>query len=566
MARLQLIRLCLTRRAYSIKSSKSASSLLAEISQDEFNLASKTKASSDVQPKAPVRTRFAPSPTGFLHIGSLRTALFNYLLAKTTNGQFILRIEDTDQTRKKEGAEENIYDSLKWAGIDWDEGPTNSGPYGPYRQSKRLDIYSKYAERLIESGHAYRCFCSKNRLDKLRDSARSMTPPSMASYDRHCYHLRSEEVDELVASGQTHTIRLKSPAKYPRVTDLLHGDLDMQVQVNYSDTRYDDPVLMKSDGYPTYHLANVVDDNAMKITHVIRGEEWLPSTPKHLALYDAFGWQAPSFVHIPLLTSLEDKKLSKRTGDIGVNEYMKSGILPEALVNFVALFGWYPPAEAQGRQAGTTEIFSMEELIEKFNLNGLTKGNVKVSESKLAFLNSHYMKARISKPDELARFVAELKPLLEEKYGKLTNDKSKFEPEYIAKVIKLLQGRLSGIYDVVNEASYIYNDMPDWGNKHSMKYVENLSLKNHGGAAVKILEEFVAWWNSRDDKWTPEEIDAHLKEEAREKSYSPSVVFQSIRFAVSGSVPGAPLSELMSLLNKDNVTWRAVNALRIIKL
>ncbi|KAK9319325.1 tRNA synthetases class I, catalytic domain-containing protein [Lipomyces orientalis] len=559
------------RRLYATSSRiASASSLLQELSGNEFLRPKKVRESRTAHPTSPARTRFAPSPTGFLHLGSLRTALYNFLLARATKGKFVLRVEDTDQTRKRVGAEENIYESLQWAGISWDEGPTLGGPYGPYRQSERLDIYRNYADQLIQSGHAYRCFCTRDRLDQLRASAQKLTPPSMATYDRHCYHLDHSESERKAASGEPYTIRLKSPEKYPTVTDLLHGDLDLQVQINYADTRYDDPVLFKSDGYPTYHLANVVDDHCMKITHVIRGEEWLPSTPKHLAIYDAFGWTPPKFVHIPLLTSLQDKKLSKRTGDIGIKEYAESGILPEALVNFVALFGWSPSASADQpkvkRHNAGGEIFSMDQLTEKFNLNGLTKGNAKVSESKLEFFNAHYLKALVETPDGLDAVAREVTPLLIKKFNNITQNKSKFELDYIKQVVSLFKGKMHKVKDLPDQATYVYNDLPDWGNPDAMNYIEHLSVTNEGNAAVSILEEFAVWWNSRHEAWTPADMDSYIKDLAKERGYKLSTVFQTLRFASSGSIPGAPLPQLMILLDKENVTQRVLGALRILKL
>ncbi|KAK9238010.1 tRNA synthetases class I, catalytic domain-containing protein [Lipomyces kononenkoae] len=565
------------RRFYATRSKIStASSLFEPLSKNDF-LEPKSRGNGlnshgteNVHPSGPARTRFAPSPTGFLHLGSLRTALYNFLLARATTGEFVLRVEDTDQTRKKEGAEQNIYESLKWAGISWDEGPVNGGPYGPYRQSERLDIYRKYANQLIQSGHAYKCFCSRERLAQLLASAQKLTPPSMATYDRHCYHLDPAECERKASGGEAYTVRLKSPEKYPKVNDLLHGDVDLQVQINYADTRYDDPVLLKTDGYPTYHLASVIDDHLMKITHVIRGEEWLPSTPKHLAIYDAFGWTPPQFVHIPLLTSLEDKKLSKRTGDIGISEYAMNGVLPEALVNFVALFGWSPSAGVdrpqRKRQNIDGEILSMEKLIEKFNLNGLTKGNAKVSESKLEFFNAHYLKALIETPDGLDMIARKVQPLFIEKFSNVSNDRTKFELDYIRQVVSLFKGKIHYTKDLPDQASYVFTEFPDWGNSDSMNYIQQLSAKNEGMVAVSVIEEFLVWLNSREQPWTPAEIENFIQSLVQEKGYKSSIVFQSLRFAVSGSIPGAPLSQLMILLDKENVRRRLVGALGILKL
>lgn len=302
------------------------------------------------------------------------------------------------QNRLVQGAEENIYESLKWAGLEWDEGPIKGGPYGPYRQSERAQIYAKYAQKLIDSGHAYRCFCSKDRLDQLKTSARQLHPPSMASYDRKCSHLSHEESSHMVSDNVPHTIRFKSPQEYPEFTDLLHGKLNIQTQVNHQNPRYDDPVLVKSDGLPTYHLANVVDDHLMKITHVVRGEEWMPSTPKHIAMYRAFGWTPPSFVHIPLLTSATDKKLSKRSGDTDILSMRAKGIFPEAVLNFVALYGWSPSVH-QNQLQPHSETMYLADMVKAFDLAGLTKGNAKVDNKKLAFFNKHYFSERLSTPE-----------------------------------------------------------------------------------------------------------------------------------------------------------------------
>jgi len=302
-----------------------------------------------------VRVRFAPSPTGFLHIGSLRTALYNYLFACKHGGEFILRIEDTDQARSVPGGVENIISTLRWCEISYDEGPVldtavgEIGDYGPYVQSARLEIYKKYAQQLLEKGSAYVCTCSSERLEQVRQEqiARKEAP----KYDQHC---RKAGVRDQ-ALGVSSVIRLKIPESGTTTyDDIIHGKME------FKNALIDDQVLMKSDGYPTYHLANVVDDHLMKITHVIRGEEWLSSTPKHILLYRAFGWEPPEFAHLPLLLNTHRQKLSKRQGHVSVEEYIQEGYLPEAVLNFVALLGWNPGDER--------EIFSLEQLIEEFSL------------------------------------------------------------------------------------------------------------------------------------------------------------------------------------------------------
>lgn len=360
-------------------------------------------------PQREIRTRFAPSPTGFLHLGSLRTALYNYLLAvghrenhPGFNSKFLLRLEDTDRNRLIEDAESNLYETMNKLGLTSDENPQIGGPYAPYRQSDRAEIYKEYSERLLKDKKAYRCFCSKERLDGLRDSARLLKPPTTVSYDRHCYNKVShEEAEQRAANGEQHTVRLVSPPKYPTFTDVVHGAIDLQPQINPSDPRFDDPVLLKSDGMPTYHFANVVDDHLMKITHVIRGEEWLASTPKHVSLYEAFGWKdtMPKFVHIPLLTNLEGKKLSKRHGDVNVWSLLEKGYEVEAVINFAVLFGWNPKRELGEK---TSDVFTLPELVKLWtgeeSLQELTKSNVKVDWKKLDYLNKQHLHNKMNDP------------------------------------------------------------------------------------------------------------------------------------------------------------------------
>ncbi|KAL3417714.1 glutamyl-tRNA synthetase [Phlyctema vagabunda] len=344
--------------------------------------------------QGPFRTRFAPSPTGYLHLGSLRTALFNYLVAKATGGQFILRIEDTDQKRTVPDAEERLFDDLTWAGIEWDEGPKVGGPYGPYKQSERLPLYTEHAEKLIASGHAYRCFCSAERLNLLAQLRNNDN--QHASYDRMCSRKYSaEQAAELAAQGAPHVIRLKVPKKYPLVKDLVYGNALMRTRGRFypekpgEPSSFDDPILMKSDGFPTYHLANVVDDHLMNITHVIRGAEWLPSTPKHFALYQAFGWEPPQFAHVGLLLDASRAKLSKRNQDIDIASYRKQGIFPETLTNFVALLGW---SHTQKK-----DVMSMQDLLQNASMK-YTRGDSVVSFEKLWFLQKAHTERYASLP------------------------------------------------------------------------------------------------------------------------------------------------------------------------
>lgn len=345
-------------------------------------------------PDASIRVRFAPSPTGYLHIGGLRTALYNELFARRRNGRFILRIEDTDRARYVEGAVENLLRTMKWAGLESDEGPyladdgtvKERGDRGPYFQSARLEIYASRASELVAAGKAYRCFCSPEALEEMRQTQTTAGSPVM--YDRRCRKLSAAEAERRAGQGEKHVIRLKVPELgQTSFDDVIRG------RVVFENNLIDDQVLLKSDGYPTYHLANVVDDHLMGITHVIRAEEWLPSTPKHLLLYAAFGWTPPVFAHVPLLLNPDRSKLSKRQGDVAVEDYRKQGYLPEAVINFVALCGWNPSAEQ--------EIYSKDELTSKFDLAKINKSGAIFNREKLDWLNREHLKR--SDPAELRR-------------------------------------------------------------------------------------------------------------------------------------------------------------------
>ncbi len=325
-----------------------------------------------------IKTRFAPSPTGYLHVGGLRTALYAFLFARKNEGKFILRIEDTDQNRLVEGATEHLIEMIKHFDLHYDEGPNEKKPYsdtwegpnGPYIQSQRFDLYKKHASELIEKGGAYHCFCDAERLEKLREEQKMLKQPTM--YDRHCRTLTKEDCNAKIAEGLSFVIRQKIPTSDTlKFKDLIRG------MVKFEGRLIDDQVLIKSDGFPTYHLANVVDDHLMETTHVIRGEEWLPSTPKHIWLYQAFGWQAPEFAHIPLLLNADKSKLSKRQGDVSVEAYLEKGYQEEAILNFIAFLGWHPGGDLEN------EVFTLQELIEHFSLEKVHKAGAVFDISKL---------------------------------------------------------------------------------------------------------------------------------------------------------------------------------------
>lgn len=375
-------------------------------------------------------TRFAPSPTGFLHVGGLRTALYAFLQAKQSGGRFILRIEDTDQSRTVSGGIENILESLSWAGIHPDEGViiskdgyTEKGDYGPYIQSKRLDLYKKYALELVENKKAYYCFCTPERLERLREEQQrnKQTP----GYDGHCHTLSEKEISERLANNESYVIRLKMPDEGDCVfNDKIRGE----VTFAYKDV--DDQVLMKSDGFPTYHLAVVVDDHFMNVTDVIRGEEWISSTPKHIYLYECFGWDVPTFAHLPLLLNSDRSKLSKRQGDVAVLDYKEKGYIPEALVNFVAFLGWNPGDER--------ELFKLDELISSFDISKVQKGGAFFNLEKLDWYNREYLKRYTD-----AEFMDYVYPVLH-----TIAPENPHKDEIIKRLVPTVRERISKSYDI----------------------------------------------------------------------------------------------------------------------
>merc|ERR1711939_597334 len=362
-------------------------------------------------PDQPARTRFAPSPTGNLHLGSIRTALFNYLLARATKGQFLLRIEDTDAKRTIPGAEERLYKDLTWAGLQWDEGPVVGGPYGPYRQSERLPLYQRHISNLLKTGLAYRCFCSTERLDDL--NRRRHEKGLSLGYDRKCLQLPPSEAEERAHRGDQHVIRFRSPDTWPRYNDLVYGKsghgAEKAKKLLVDEPVYEDAILIKSDGYPTYHWANVCDDHHMHITHVVRGSEWMASTPLHVALYQSLGWTPPLFAHVPLLVDENKQKLSKRNFDSDIASFRNKGIFPETLVNFAALLGW--------SHTQKNDVLDLPQLETLFDLK-ITKGNTIVSFNKLEYLQIRHARRRIqAKGPEFEQMVRDLAVAVLDKYG-----------------------------------------------------------------------------------------------------------------------------------------------------
>lgn len=472
-----------------------------------------------------VRVRFAPSPTGYLHVGGLRTALYNYLFARRHNGVCVLRIEDTDQTRLVENATENIIEVLRWAGIEFDESPLVGGPYGPYVQSQRLDIYAEYARLLLANGSAYYAFDTSEELDQMRERQKQagIGPRYDRSIMRNQYTLGEEETHRLINEGVPYVLRLKVPLTGDiRFHDIVRGEIVVQAR------EVDDQVLMKSDGFPTYHLANVVDDHTMHITHVIRGEEWLPSTPKHVLLYQAFGWEMPQFAHLPLLLNLDRSKLSKRQGDVAVEDYRNKGYMPEALVNFVALLGWNPTADQ--------EIFSMQELIDSFDLAKVNKAGAVFDIQKLDWMNSQYL--RSASPEEQVDTLID--ELHKRGYGNVST-------EYAARLIELFRERVHRASEIPDFAPYMFAAPDQFDEHYRFQYGgEDLQQLVSG-----LLPKFMLM-----EDFTAASIQQIAKEHSKEEGVKMGQIINPLRLMLTGKPVGAGIFETMELLGREECIQR----------
>jgi len=472
-----------------------------------------------------VRVRFAPSPTGFLHIGSLRTALYNYLFAKHNGGVCVLRIEDTDRTRLVEGAMEEQIESLRWAGVVFDEGPHVGGNYGPYVQSERFDLYRTYGMQLVASGHAYYAFDTSEELDAMRtrQQAAGVAPRYDRTTMRNQYTLGDHETERLLQANADHVIRLKVPQQAEvRFHDAVRGEVKVQGR------EVDDQILLKSDGFPTYHLANVVDDHLMEITHVIRAEEWLPSTPKHILLYEAFGWTAPTFAHVPLLLNPDRSKMSKRHGDVMVQDFRRKGYFPDALVNFVSLCGWNPGTDR--------EVYSMPDLIEHFTLERVNKAGAVFDYKKLDWMNGEYLRA--ANPRDLAALV--LPDLQAAGYQYI-------DPEYVARVFTLVRERIHFTHDVVSFADYIFTDVVNVDEEYRAKHwkEDTTDLLR----ALTARYEGLAQW----DHTTLNDITATF---ASEMGVKTGALMHPLRVVLTGKQVGAGVYDTMEVLGKDRCMIR----------
>ena len=470
-----------------------------------------------------VRTRFAPSPTGYMHIGNLRTALFTYLLAKKNNGKFILRIEDTDQERYVEGAVDIIYNTLRRTGLTWDEGPDIGGPVGPYVQSERMGMFKDYALKLVESGHAYYCFCDKDRLEEVRkiQQASGIAP----KYDGHCKNLSKEEVQAKLDAGVPYVIRQKCPTEGTTTFhDEVFGDITVENSV------LDDQILIKADGMPTYNFANVVDDHTMGITHVVRGNEYLSSTPKYNLLYEAFGWEVPVYIHVPPVMKNATEKLSKRNGDASFEDLAAKGYLDEAIVNYIALLGWAPKGE--------NEIFTMDELIQEFDVSGISKSPAIFDTQKLKALNGAYI--RKLSPE---KFIEYATPYIRE-----TCKREDLDMKLMA---ELLQPRTELFTDIPEQIDFI-DELPDY----DIEMYTHKKMKTNSENSLEALKETLPVLEGVSD-WTLDNIHNALFALIEKLELKNGRILWPLRVAVSGKqfTPGGGV-ELAEILGKDETLRR----------
>ena len=481
-----------------------------------------------------VRTRFAPSPTGYMHIGNLRTALFTYLIAKQNDGDFILRIEDTDRERYVEGAVDVIYKTLKQCGLQWDEGPDIGGPVGPYVQSERMGMFKKYAVDLVDKGEAYYCFCDKERLDALK--AQCEAEGRTYSYDRHCRCLSCEEVKAKLDAGTPYVIRQKIPTE-GQVTfhDELYGDITVDC------TELEDQILIKTDGMPTYNFANVVDDHLMGITHVVRGNEYLASAPKYNLLYKAFGWEVPTYIHVEHIMKDKQHKLSKRDGDASFEDLMNKGYLTEAVVNYIALLGWAPKGEE--------EIFTLDELIKEFDIHGLSKSPAIFDPLKLTAINAKYIKKLT--PEKFMEYAT---PYIRQSVKREDID--------ISRICSLLQDRTEVFTDIPEKVDF-FDELPVYGKE---LYVHK-KMKTNEENSLDALESIVPVLQGIDDKdWNEETIHDKLFELIAQKGVKNGIIMWPLRVAVSGkmSTPGGAV-EIAALIGKADTLERVAKGIELLK-
>jgi len=488
-----------------------------------------------------VKVRYAPSPTGLQHIGGVRTALFNYFFAKSQGGKFILRVEDTDQERYSDESLQDLYDTLEWLNIKWDEGPVVGGPNGPYIQSERFDLYQKYAKQLVEDGHAYYCYCSSERLDEVRKQQQE-SKSSYQGYDRHCRNLSPEEIAEKEKEGIKPVIRLKVPTEGKTTFhDVLMGDITRK-----NKDISPDPILLKSDGFPTYHLANVIDDHLMGITHIMRAQEWIPSGPLHILLYKAFGWEPPVYCHLPMVMGKDGKKLSKRHGSTSVRDFREKGYLPEALMNYVTLVGWSFDSER--------EFFSQDELEKLFDITKISKSPGIFDYKKLDWFNGQYI--RMMSDEDLGK--ALLPYLQKAGYvdGEFIGDKkAKFEELVVA-----VKPRLKVLSDIVGLASFLFTT-PEVA-PAEMFVAKKMDLKSSYEALVKDYEIIKS---NLDNGKSFEDAEADITQMAKDMGVKVNGVFTPLRVALTSTTVSLPMSDTYNLLGKEESYRRIEAALKMLE-
>ncbi|HNI63855.1 MAG TPA: glutamate--tRNA ligase [Agitococcus sp.] len=471
-----------------------------------------------------VRTRIAPSPTGFPHVGTAYIALFNLCFAKQHGGQFILRIEDTDQVRSTRESEEQILSSLKWLGLTWDEGPDIGGKHAPYRQSERSAIYKQHADQLVTDGHAFHCFCDSHRLEALRQQQQA--DKQMLGYDGHCLQLSAQEVAEKLAAGESSVIRMKVPREgVCEIDDLLRGKIDIEW------SNVDMQVLLKADGLPTYHLANVVDDHLMEITHVIRGEEWINSAPKHLLLYKYFGWQAPVLCHMPLLRNPDKSKLSKRKNPTSITYYQRMGYLPQAVLNYLGRMGWSMPDER--------EKFSLTEMIENFDLKRVSLGGPIFDVAKLSWLNGQWLK-ELSVPDFMQAF-----------------QNWAINSDYLSLVAKQIQPRIETLSEAVNWASFFFAGTVNLS-------ADKFTHKKLSPEEIKRILQYALWDFEQLRIWNHDQISLVLSQLSAALGYKLRDFMFPFFVAIAGSPSSTPVMESMGILGADLTFARLRHAIDIL--
>ena len=479
----------------------------------------------------PVRVRFAPSPTGHPHVGNIRTALFNWLYARHSGGTFIVRIEDTDVARRVEGALEGILDGLRWLGLDWDEGPEVRGKYGPYFQSQRLDLYREATQRLVEQGNAYPCYCPPERLVELR--AEQQKKKQSIGYDRYCRNLSEAERQQREKEGITPVVRFKMPLEgQTSFSDIIWGEVTVE------NSTLDDYVLLKSDGYPTYHLANVVDDHFMEISHVLRAEEWLPSVPRHKLLYQALGYEMPHLAHLPMILGPDRSKLSKRHGAVSITEYREKGYLPEAMVNFLALLGWSLDDK--------TDIIPRDELVKHFSLERISKTAAVFNQEKLDWMNGVFL--RELSHEELLRKVT---PFLES--GLPEKVKRPISQEYVSRIVPLIQERINTLAEAATYADFFFlNELEyDASLLIGKKMTPETALN-----ALKAAREKLSSLESFDH----DALEGALRPLAEELGLKAGQLFGTLRVATTGRTAAPPLFGTMTVLGKERCLKRITAA------